>query len=33
MSKESFEEFEDWIELQLRKIARASGAPRPEKKK
>lgn len=26
MSRESFEEFEDWIELQVRKIARASGA-------
>ncbi|APV49014.1 hypothetical protein BWI17_04550 [Betaproteobacteria bacterium GR16-43] len=25
MSKESFEEFQDWIELQLRKIKRASG--------
>lgn len=32
MSKESYAEFEDWIELQLRKIARASGVVPKAKK-
>jgi hypothetical protein len=28
MSQESFEDFESWLDLQLRKIARLSGAER-----